>query len=51
MDEVNEETIRHLGSGEIRDAIKGAKLRTMGDANLWSRRTATVDVSPWSPRR
>ena len=27
MDEVNEETLRHLGSGELLDAVRGAKLR------------------------
>jgi len=46
MEEIIEERIRHLGSGELLDAIQGAKLRTLGDANLWSRRNATVDLSP-----
>ena len=46
MDEVTEETLRHLGIGELLDAIRGAKLRNVGDAHLWSRRNATVDVSP-----
>lgn len=46
MDVVNEETIRHLGSGELEQAIRGAKLRNVGDAHLWSRRHASVDVSP-----
>ena len=46
LDEVNEETLRHLGSGELLDAIRGAKLRNVGDAVLWSRRSAAVDVSP-----
>lgn len=46
MEEVNEETLRHLGSSELFAAVRGAKLRSMGDAHLWSRRHATVDVSP-----
>ena len=46
MDEVYEETLRHLGSAELLDAVRGAKLRSMGDAHLWSRRHATVDISP-----
>jgi hypothetical protein len=46
MEEVTEETLRHLGSSELFDAIRGAKLRNVGDANLWSRRSSAVDVSP-----
>jgi hypothetical protein len=46
MEEIIEERIRHLGSGELLDAIRGAKFRAMGDAHLWSRRNATVDISP-----
>jgi hypothetical protein len=46
MEEVNEATLRHLGSQELADAVKGAKLRPVGDAHLWSRRQATVDISP-----
>lgn len=46
MEEVTEQTLRHLGSSELLNAIRGAKLRNMGDAHLWSRRHATVDVSP-----
>jgi hypothetical protein len=46
MEEVTEETLRHLGSLELLDAVRGAKLRSMGDAHLWSRRHATVDISP-----
>lgn len=46
MEEVTEATLRHLGSGELLDAVRGAKLRSMGDAFLWSRRHASVDLSP-----
>lgn len=46
MEEVTEETLRHLGSAELLNAVRGAKLRAMGDAYLWSRRHATIDLSP-----
>lgn len=46
MEEVTEATLRHLGSGELLDAVRGAKLRAMGDAFLFSRRHASVDLSP-----
>ena len=46
LDLCNEERIRRLGSLELLDAIRGAKLRNVGDTHLWSRRAATVDVSP-----
>jgi hypothetical protein len=46
MEEVTEETLRHLGSAELLDAVRGAKLRSMGAAHLWSRRNASVDISP-----
>jgi hypothetical protein len=46
MEEVVEGALRHLGSAELLDAVRGAKLRSMGDANLWPRRHATVDISP-----
>ena len=46
MEEVTEETLRHLGSSELLDAVRGAKLRNVGDANLWSRRNSSIDISP-----
>jgi hypothetical protein len=46
VDMVNERTLAHLGSAELRDAIRGAKSRTLGDAWAWSRRNSSVDISP-----
>lgn len=46
VDMVNDETIRHLGSTELRDAIRGARTRPLGDAWLWSRKSSSVDISP-----
>jgi hypothetical protein len=38
--------LRHLGSSELFEAIKGASTRSAGDAHLWSRRNSSVDISP-----
>lgn len=46
LDVVRRGTLRHLGQGEIRAAIRGAATRTLGDAWAWSRRGSTVDISP-----
>jgi hypothetical protein len=46
VDAVAEETVRHLGTKEIRDAIKGAATRPLGDAWAWSRKSSSVDISP-----
>jgi hypothetical protein len=43
---VGEATLRHLGSGELVAAIKGAATRTLGDGWVWSRRNSAVDISP-----
>lgn len=37
--------LRHLGSGELRDAIRGAKRRPLGDRFAWARRSE-VDIAP-----
>jgi hypothetical protein len=39
-------TLRHLGQQTLRSAVAGATLRASGDAELWSRRSSKVDVSP-----
>jgi hypothetical protein len=39
-------TLRHLGGTYLRSAVAGAVLRATGDAELWSRRSSKVDVSP-----
>lgn len=46
VDAVAEGTLRHLGSSELADAIRGAATRPLGDAWAWSRKNSTVDISP-----
>lgn len=46
LDAVNEKTLRHLGSADLRNAIKGAATRPLGDAWAWSRKDSNVDISP-----
>jgi hypothetical protein len=46
VDTVDQKGLRHLGSLELRDAIKGAKTRPMGDRWAWARKTSSVDISP-----
>lgn len=45
-DAVTDKTIRHLGTAELMDAIKGAARRPLGDAWAWSRKSSSVDISP-----
>jgi hypothetical protein len=46
VDLVDEQQLRHLGSGELVSALKGATRRPLGDAWAWSRKNSTVDISP-----
>ncbi len=46
VDMVNDKTLAHLGSSELRDAIRGSKVRQLGDAWAWSRKSSSVDISP-----
>jgi hypothetical protein len=46
FDAVDQRALRHLGSDELRAAIKGASRRPLGDAWAWSRKHSTVDISP-----
>lgn len=46
IDAVNEKLVRHLGSDELLNAIRGAKPRPLGDAWAWSRKNSSVDISP-----
>jgi hypothetical protein len=46
VDAVNEKRLRHLGSNELLQAIRGSRTRTLGDAWAWSRKTSAVDISP-----
>jgi hypothetical protein len=46
VDMVAEGNLAHLGSDELRDAIRGAKARPLGDAWAWSRKNSMVNISP-----
>lgn len=46
VDVVDEREIRHLGSRELIDAIRGARTRPLTDAWAWSRKASTVDIAP-----
>ena len=46
VDVVTEETLRHLGSLDLWNAIRGAKPRPLSDRWAWSRSKSTVDISP-----
>lgn len=36
----------HTGGDELEAAVQGASIRSLGDAWAWSRRSASVDISP-----
>jgi hypothetical protein len=46
VDLVAEGGLAHLGSDELRDAVRGARSRPLGDAWAWSRKNSSVDISP-----
>lgn len=46
VDMVTDGTLAHLGSDELRDAIRGSKSRSLGDAWAWDRKHSSVDISP-----
>lgn len=46
FDVVEQEALRHLGTGELRAAVKGAAKRPLGDAWAWSRRSSVVNIAP-----
>jgi hypothetical protein len=46
LDLVDEQQVRHLGSLELLQAIRGAKTRPLGDSWAWSRKNSAVDISP-----
>ena len=46
FDAVEQGTLCHLGTRELQQAIRGATTRSLGDAWAWSRKDATVDISP-----
>lgn len=41
-----DKTLIHIDQPEANTAVMGARTRTLGDAWAWSRRTASVDISP-----
>lgn len=45
-DACDQDALRHLGTAELRAALKGAATRPLGDAWAWSRKNSTVDISP-----
>ncbi len=46
VDSVNEKTLRHLGSDELLNALRGARQRPFAEAWAWSRKNSTVDIAP-----
>jgi hypothetical protein len=46
FDLVEQGGLRHLGTGELREAVRGAKTRPLGDAWAWARSKSSVDISP-----
>lgn len=47
VDAVEQKTLRHLGSAELRSAVRGARTRPMGDsAWAWSRKGSLTDITP-----
>jgi hypothetical protein len=46
IDAVTSGNLRHTGGIYLRAAVAGATLRNSGDANLWSRRSSKVDITP-----
>jgi hypothetical protein len=46
FDAVDQERLHHLGTAELRAALRGAAKRPLGDAWAWARKTSGVDISP-----
>jgi hypothetical protein len=46
VDVVNEKGLRHLGSNEMLNAIRGSKTRPLGDSWAWSRKSSATDITP-----
>jgi hypothetical protein len=40
------QTVRHLGTGDLAGAVRGARSRPSGDAWVWSRKLSSSEVSP-----
>jgi hypothetical protein len=46
FDAVEQRTLRHLHTAELRNALKGAAKRPLGDAWAWDRKSSAVDITP-----
>jgi hypothetical protein len=46
VDVVNAQALRHKGSLDLWNAIRGASTRALTDRWAWSRRSSSVDISP-----
>lgn len=46
VDAVDEKTLQHTGSSVLRDAIKAARTRPLGDRWAWTRASSKADISP-----
>lgn len=46
FDLVEQAQLRHLGTRELRAALKGAAKRSLGEAWAWSRKSSSVDITP-----
>jgi hypothetical protein len=46
FDLAHQDRVRHRGDVELRDALKGAAQRPLGDRWAWSRKSSTADISP-----
>lgn len=45
-DRVQDDRLRHLGQRELREALKGATTRPLGERWAWSRKSSRVDITP-----
>ena len=46
VDMVNAQTLRHRGSLDLWNAVRGASTRPLGDRWAWSRKSSSVDIAP-----
>jgi len=46
FDVTQDRKLRHLGTTELLQAIKGASQRSLGEAWAWARKASAVDISP-----
>lgn len=46
VDAVDQDRVRHLGTTELSQAVKGAATRPLGDAWAWARKSSHVNISP-----